>query len=401
MDSLRLIAIIRSLPTDLGGLGIPRFSWIPGDVGCLNARAKTNDFLTLEEFFPQLNAGSLNICPISIGALSSPVDALLAGHQPVVPPVATTEADSNILSLERRDTQLSIGEMQYVQEFNRLHRFLCEKGFDSQAAWLLSSTHPAAGAWISAGPGQSQYNPQLSLTAVEHRLKLRRSLLLPPIDSSALPTDPVCCCDLAVNLISEPFHYFDCRYCGYIRIGAHNRLQEVYTTAVGRRLPAVNVTVQPIFFEQAAPHIKVIADLQEKKGEEIKILDFVICSPTAPTHRYHSQSRSTHVPDAANLHSEERKRTRYSKPLLDVNKSPVNLVSSNKFVPFAVEATGRVGPAALAHLQSLFPCNFRGDSYAETLLKLICITVAKFHAQADSFLLHKVRKRRPQVPGAT
>jgi hypothetical protein len=125
----------------------------------------------------------------------------------------------------------------------------------------------------------------------------------------------------------------------------------------------------------------IYGDLQVQLPTVNKILDITVSDPAAPLYRDMSPTlNSVRHADATNNRREQEKIAHYT-PCL------TNIVQNGHFVPFAVEATGRIGPAALSFLQELCPPDARGLTPITTLINHIGTVIAKSNAQATAYLM--------------
>lgn len=250
--------VLRSLPTSLNGLGIPRYAGLAGETACLLSREHCYDYL--ETYFPVLlRSAFTNWPPIAIGALEDEwiygpatddsiaalrntrlmdeCEALfLASGETSILPCAT---NVSYPWQERRETRLSFrpsvvkGEppvhARAIRRSIHLRRacdlvtILHSRGLKAQAIWCKSSQFKGSGRWL-AGPGGLFYGRYSIRSPREYKMALRMRLLLPPASSLDVgASGPILCsCGELIDVLEKPFHCLDCPSSQFFFIHRHN-----------------------------------------------------------------------------------------------------------------------------------------------------------------------------------
>ena len=303
-------------------------------------------------------------------------------------------ADSNMISVERRNLS-DVEAAQYFAAFWQVHSYLYGKGHLDRAAWLLSSAHEYANSWLYVSRNSASWFMDRSplLTDQEFTQCVRSTLLVSPFGQG--PDDTRCLCNLMDSTLpvhnphKEMYHHMDCAAARCFRMYRHQEVCNALSSYVRKRIPDVAVMATPSL-HSCKPGVKsIIPDLlitpTLRSG---KYIDVTISNPAAkaycrPTNR--SQS-SALIMNSTNVFREEEKKKKYSDTI-------PNIVATNMFVPFAVEATGRLGPRALDYLFELFPKDTRGFSKAVPLIKQISTIVSRHNARASLYVSKGLKRR--------
>ena len=225
-----------------------------------------------------------------------------------------------------------------------LARLLEDEITHSRAAWFLSGQFGGSARWITWHGG---VHGTFQLTPLEFRDSLRLLFLLPPLE----PTIGYHrYCDCNVNVDAEPLHVLDCvaslhkynrrRHDAFVRA-----LVTYITQCLGSQ--QLQVEVETFLDTGDSTGSRVKADIVVHHGNTRYVLDVTICEPGAPSYR--GQGSMTQVCAAAS-YRETAKRQQYLRvPRLGLQVTPGPRPATRPplpFIPFAVEATGRLGFAA-------------------------------------------------------
>ncbi len=383
-DEAAVIAVLRSLPRWLGGMAIPRYSWVAGHTSCLKSANLCRDF-TEEHFAGVLTPGEVDI---QIGSFANPARRF-SSHPDVAPSSQGDEtAESRMLPVERRN--LSEVEMaQYIAAFwHHVHSYLRRIGCPDRAAWLLSSAHDYANSWLYLSRNSFSWfsGSFASLTDKEYSQALFNLLLIR--SPHCAPMDTPCLCNIHYKLPpgrfpgNNPFHQLDCTATKCFRSFCHSNISRAFVQYVKKRIPEIAITSTPhlrLLNATNAQSINILmADLLVTPvSRSGKYIDFTVGNPAAPT--YHDTAdpsiSSTVLVNSTNRARELVKLRKYS----DVVG---NIVTNGMFVPFSVESTGRIGERTMRYLLELFPCDARGFTKAVPLIKQIGIILAQYNARA-------------------
>jgi hypothetical protein len=172
----------------------------------------------------------------------------------------------------------------------------------------------------------------------------------------------------------------------------HQEVSNVVHQYVQKRIPDIAISVTPSLNSTLPGVRNIIPDLYiSPTGRSGKYIDFTISNPAAPSNCGPSAPiQAALVPNITNITREREKNDKYAHT---VN----NIVSRNMFVPFAVEATGRLGPRALSYLFELFPKDTMGFSKAVPLIKQIGTIVCRHNTRAALYLSKGLRQRSEGV----
>ena len=321
------IASLRSLPPHMSGLGITRLGGTRGIVSNLAARNNTYDFVVAHEslhhlvsgmdqwtgYSPQLNADEEQVEDEVDGAMELGEDERAAY---CIPPSMSKESATN-----RRT-------------WGQLHASLIGEGREHHAAWLLSGAAPGTGDWLMWRGGR---NGRFRFEPDEFIESLRLRLLLAPFPNVG-PFGCMLCHD--VLLRDVPLHPLDCNKLQGKRIQRHNRVRDALAALVRKIHPEGRVTVEAPIRSNEGGHVRA-AVLLDMGGVQTA-WDVAIVDPSAPSHL---RLQSHIAPDMAAKDREKIKRDQFSRFVRD----PAGIT----LIPFVVEATGRLGPAATTYMKSI------------------------------------------------
>ena len=196
----------------------------------------------------------------------------------------------------------------------------------------------------------------------------------------------VCACSKSFNASEDSLHALSCSLNKGIRNTRHDSIRNRLYQLVKKLNPGIQQThlsmeyiVGQIDTGDGDPR-SARTDIRYVKGADTFLIDVVIADPAAL--EYQKAPTFSHVTrDGAASKCERNKRRHYSRvnipaPLLD-----------RSIIPFAIEATGRLGPSALLFLHSL--CGTQTFSRSTFLkdINLICARTAgrMFRMTRDRF----------------
>ncbi len=380
-EEAAVIAVLRSLPRWLGGMAIPRYSWVAGHTGCLKSANLCREFAQ-NHFEGVLDPGEVDI---NIGLFANPAQPFLS--HPVVAPSSQGDetAESRIHPAERRN--ISDVEMaQYIAAFWHVHSHLLRIGCPDRAAWLLSSAHDYANSWLYLSRNSTSWfsGSFHSMTDKEYSQALCNLLLIH--STNRVPLDTRCLCVTQYNLppgvypSNNMYHPLDCAATKCFRTFCHTEISRAFTHYVKKRIPDIAIApTPPIQRRNNAQNIELLsADLVVTPPNRSGMyIDFTVGNPAAPT--YHD-TMDPNLSSSTLVHSTNR--TRELLKLQRYSTAVVDIVTRKMFVPFAVESTGRIGERAMSYLLDLFPRDTRGFTKAVPLIKQIGIIIARYNARA-------------------
>ena len=224
------------------------------------------------------------------------------------------------------------------------------------------------------------------LTPLEFRDSLRLLFLLPPLEPT-IGYHRYCDCNVDVD--AEPLHVLDC-------VASQHKYNRRRHDAVVRAL--VTYITQCLGSQQLQVEVETFLDTGDSTGSRVKadivvhhgntryVLDVTICEPGAPSYR--GQGSMTQVCAAAS-YRETAKRQQYLRvPGLGLEVTPGPRPATRPplpFIPFAVEATGRLGFAASHFINWLCKdIHYTARSY---FLDRMASVLAKYNAA----MLHRSR----------
>ena len=233
-------------------------------------------------------------------------------------------------------------------------------------AWRLSGAYRGSGAWFTPGPRAAAHI--LSPAAFRSALSLR--LLLPATWSppGAYADCPHCrSLERGDRTRDHRFHGLNCRLGAGARTTRHDACRDALVQALRRLFGSSAVLCEP----RLGPGLKE-PDLSLATAAGVLHIDVSVVNPAADRH---VAAHSDTTPTAAAVLGEHGKRTQYQHTLRSLG------LRDDVFVPFVVEATGRLGPSALAFLDHVTTLpGVRGHvDVAQTLKFLVGAITASVH----------------------
>jgi hypothetical protein len=292
---------------------------------------------------------------------------------------------------------------------------LHEQGRVAEATWFNSSQFKGSGRWL-AGPGGQLYGKYAFRNSDEYVAALRMRLLLSPASSGVSDSRGAvtCKCGTLVDLKSRPFHALDCSESQWYHIHRHNAVRDTLEEFLKKYCSENDYIIlkEPKVAPLMATDL-IVSEAQirsrsrnrirqsvrefrlngfdERRNGDIRAdlgilsvlrrqyIDVVVVNPAAESYRrIHDettdiQREALFGQSFAVEHRLEAKKRRYRPLLGDTVDDP------NFFVPFIVEATGKLGHHAeqLVHAVALEA----GTSWARSLLiNQIGATIARNNA---------------------
>lgn len=181
---------------------------------------------------------------------------------------------------------------------------------------------------------------------------LRLRLLQFPVVSYAEDAGVICPCRGEEQHVEEfPTHALDCNLNRDMYTLRHNNVRDALYTLLRSVMPGSTVTKEMHITREPTP-VPIRSDIVVVDGGYRIVIDVTITDPACRTHTDHgAESGAAFTPDTGAKLKEKHKRQKYGTvPLLCVEEKVFNdtgPIDPYIFVPFAVEATGRLGPAAL------------------------------------------------------
>lgn len=376
-----LSATLRSLPLVHGGLGVARYSWVPGQVGVIRSRLLLAEFIN--EHFSHCYSRVVTSLPgIRIGVENCP---LPIDFGPAIPRAEMD--DLAVINGEMVTGEIAPG--QYSTMASTIIRFLAEYlNSPARAAWFRSSQFEGSGRWLTP-PVAVYHDSRYTLNPNEYRVAIRQRLLLAPFEDNSAATHPLsCACGTALNDETCPFHFLDCIHNHAYNQHRHSACREVVDSFLKKKLKdrSIQTSLSPRLHSPDGTLLDLNADLAVNLLPNVsQVLDFVVSNPAAATHT-NPPYLSHENDDAANTYHESDKLRHYGHTLE---------VQAGQLIPFAVEATGRMGPRAINWIEETIPEEDRmiGRPAKRTPVQLLhailCTVVTKHCANV---VLHHRRK---------
>jgi len=235
-----------------------------------------------------------------------------------------------------------------------------------RAAWIRSVAFVGSGSWISP-PKFIRNSPGLGLTSYEFCGLLRNQLLISPMRGNPLEQFTCGCGNIYYPTDHRALtHPTCCNSNNSIFIPRHDEIQEAVTKEIQRRDVLAEINYKPSYFALGQTERREADISISRQGNLHAIIDFVVICPTAPL----QEPRTIYHPDRktsdACRSAEDKKITKYATHLTQDQR--------DRFVPFAIESTGRLGPRAIAFLDDIFPPVNNKCSYKSLIKKITQIT---------------------------
>ena len=268
------------------------------------------------------------------------------------PPVIADEDISEVPDKDHMNTKLWTLTMDSLRHDGHLH--LC--------AWLRSSSYVGTGRWMEWCGG---LDSRFILAEAEFREALRLRLLIPPFPSPGNVMCPTC---QDVSLRDAPMHPLDCNALRAWRTRCHNLVRDQLAKLLRKEFSDNDVQgdIRVEHSVVGATGITCKADIYCPLPTRTYIIDIAIVDPSAPS--YTRMDDSHEVADAAAKHRERDKTTFFNEAAID----------GAQFIPFMVEATGRLGPAARDFLHLIIS---RERDALKDFLGHMSVTLAKLNAR--------------------
>ena len=325
---------LRELPQSLGGLGLTRHSGVGGQKAVMNSRR-------LAKAFAEKHARMLLPGTQKWGVV--PLEDRMRNMFPVVP------AANNVVDANNGDTGIvdvlvvtqNLIKQAAIHNYREMHSTLLDKlgeqGRASDRAWLRSGSTPSAARWLTWRGGLGR---RVSFTEQQFVDAFRLRLLRPPIEGLQLGQHTCHCNNVSVADI--PNHLLICPYNEGLTISRHNSICAYLVVLIKQCWPDAQVSREvPLNLEDGNDN-HIVADIMYVRGEVVKYMDVTVAHPGAQ--RYLTRGSAEEV-DVANIMRETAKTAIY-------NAVP-GMAASGCFIPFAVEATGRLGPKAIEWVTAL------------------------------------------------
>ena len=351
------------LPRRLGGMGVTRHAGFASENGQICSQLSVLSFLgthrpsersdlSQNDFWSHVQPGHTEGLQDLTGLSASDLDALTT--QSCRPKLAAAKRTAEDASLTHTIAALS------------------DTGLFQAAANLRSSTASTFAFCLSSigidnplyfGPGA-------------FRATVRARLGVGPTNEPP-HTEKRCPCGALYEVGTQGLHGLSCRLNGAMATRRHHQITKTLAALLRRTQPAP-VATESLAGVTSTDH-NIIADIIWSLPEGNTFIDVAVVDPGADSYIAHPIF-SHATTDAAALHMEGRKRTHYARIVPTPDPQSV--------IPFVVEATGRLGPSALALLTRLCRTHTHLKTQFITQLSMICAisTGNMLEATRDRFL---------------
>jgi hypothetical protein len=367
--------IIRELPQRLGGLGIGRHGGVAGQKGRVLSR------YLLRQHVYRYYLNGWGIAETMDRYKFTKFDVLLDDYRKrggeggswwneednwVLPEDITTASANVVAEVEAQDKDYrelvkQATEEIYKQGVEAVFQNMQGRQQRSWRAWFRSSIYNGSGRFLVGSSDHLQGDFELT-NDPDYRIALRMRLLLDPVPVP--PNGTICpLCTRHTHDDDYPLHLMDCSDGGWFwtkrhDLGVNTLLAEFlrtagYETEIGQKV-GVKEDGQGI-----------VSDIVFHKGiGERHLVDVTVANPAAPSYEAEQPDQQE---DAVAAFRERQKREKYA-----------SVANSYRIVPFAVEATGRLGPTAKDLIHEIEPddkkkarCTILRDRIAMKVTQLV------------------------------
>jgi hypothetical protein len=331
LPEVQMARVLRTLPLDLGGLGMVKHSGIAGATAYLRSCCLLANHL--REFYPE----SLPTADADWGD---------GGGAELAEPPLIHMNPAPLISDRIKP--------QYLREIHVRRATVIRDHFAAtnpkKAAWFLSAAFHGSGSWLVGQAGMLRspfaFNDKES---AEFRVSLRMRLLMTPFTSAAeqgAPNAFHCLCGQMVEVNSEYLHLLDCASIRGFAAQRHTRICQMLKAQLEYIGPSPNMVVtEPV----VVPGTR--ADLSVQTASGIRYVDVSICNPSATT--YILRGSATTPGRAGDIRGEQ-KDAHYA-AAKERARAEGLVVPPGLFVwPLVWEATGRPSDGVNQFLQSVF-----------------------------------------------
>ena len=348
------------LPLRMGGFGLTRHYGMATEKNQLLSRTIFSAYLS--QYYPdefQATQQTYYMSVVRLGAIEEIGDAteLTQG----VMDTLTVKNCGAILGDGMRKAQKAI--------FARVYKEAVDGGFLSKAAWLLSAATSTT-AYLLSGTAMEHdgyFDP------AEFRCAGRNTLGYGPVDAQPGQMRKCGGCNREYTLLSEPFHGMSCSGTRGYRTRRHNEIRDLLFKLIKKRYPLL--TNEFLKLEDYVGSIRdgtqVRADITWVLEAEKVVVDLV-CIDVGCSLYIKAPTRSFLSSERAALHAEKGKRDHYARVV-----EPARL-NANSIIPFVIEASGRLGPAALGFVNRI--CGTQ-TFIKSSFLREISMITAKFRGR--------------------
>jgi hypothetical protein len=311
------VSVLRALPPRLAGLGIRRHGSFHGQYACLASRQLVKDFILahlcvegepnalmndIKSIWPDIK-----ICQELVG--NSSFRGILCPSTTTITRIVVSAATAALEDMCAHSL---------VQKLIENKRHGC-------AATVLSRCYVGNGQWV--------INPSMQYGLVEEIFirSLRNRVLIPVLSGEGfLGQDIECGCGKFFHLQKSPYHLTaSCHNNRWWVTNRHNSIMRAVVAFIKSIHPNWSITYEPFVGMVNGVARRGDINVRSVIGDNV-VLDVVVHNPAKRS----ICSDAAKCVDFANKQAEALKRKSYR-----------GIIDEGSFVPFAVESTGRIGPA--------------------------------------------------------
>ena len=330
--------MLRSLPTHLGGLGVHRHTWVQGQKLALQLHER------IQKFFDKHHPPGFLKLKRDLVLGEGDVAGIFPAFDPELEfatrddfdtdPARTPQEPSLQEKVDLISELTSDSLISRVAESSRI-----------KAAWLRSNRFEGSGRWLMTAADKKQdINTQFSDD--EFRTALRWRLLRSPFEELYADGREIMCpaCSTLVNH-NDPFHCLNCPHLGFLS-QRHSVLLRVLHDFIRKRVPQSVIRTTLCYHDAVDGHpIERYPDLTVSLPTQgTKVLDLCVANAACPT-RVNQTVNPSHRHDLSAADFWEAKKR------CDV--AHTREANDGTLVPFVLEATGRLGAAAVRYIHDI------------------------------------------------
>jgi hypothetical protein len=238
-------------------------------------------------------------------------------------------------SVANMKSQKELMEIKNLAIFNEIPNRISDP---RTLALFLSNANPGTSKWMFSSLSPNPIDP----TDYVEALRLR---LLTPTFSFTRPRHGTPCPSCHQSDIgTDQFHALICRSCAYFTKWRHDRIRDCLINFIKAVNPVAIVTKEQVVSPMDSGR-NLICDIQINESTHFSIIDVAVANPTCQSSLVAGSSKHQL---AAARQKEKSKMYLYRRHL--------NKVALSNFIPFVLESTGSLGPAAKKFLDKL--CGF-------------------------------------------
>ena len=356
---------IRGLPLRLGGLGLRRLHDL-ADV------AFTSSFLRAASSVPACSPLLLQLLEehadkvadvVAVVERITPHHVTRAGRRVTLTAWASAREDRGGVILPEIPSQRHLLEQDETRMLESTLSELANGGDRASGAWVRSSGFKGSGKWLLA-PTQAT-SATCRLAESEFRVNLLLRLGVRPSWATAAEGVQCACCREAGDgdQLDPLYHGLNCAGLSGRRIRRHNFVRDCVADLLRRLFGGHAVSTEMRL--ETPGSATVVADIALQTGGGLRLFDVAIPNPAANSAL--ARQSDTTVLAAARV-AEVEKRAHYRAALAHRG------LADTAFIPFVVEATGRLGSAAETFLDQVITYP---DLQAEDAIGTVRFSIAR------------------------